>query len=228
MKSKLALQISRQAGMIIFGSMLLYAMVLTDFNADQIDSLFFRHAWHSLAIGILIYLFLQWRLRTVIFRPLQTVLEHGHEMAHGQFRFKHYPQTQNEFDELMHTMNYLSAHLEHSRQTPWTEYANTIDSFLTMIRSREDLPIDVQADLCLVIDNLRNMEWAVSQSLQRNQSTANPDGRLTPPKYSVGSKQNRKRAPSSHASIPRNEDLSCPASNLQQKAECLQTNTTFG
>ncbi|MCB2141354.1 hypothetical protein KQH29_00260 [bacterium] len=167
LKSKFASQVAIQSGLVVLGTMLLYAILQYRWGEASLAELLLRHAWHSLAITILVFLFLQWRLTRLVYHPIESILEHGHEMANGVFRFKRYPTTGNELEDIMHTMNFMAAHLERAKATPWKHYAESIDTFLEMIQSREDLPIEIQAEIKMISDNLHNMEFSVAQHLPR-------------------------------------------------------------
>ena len=106
MRSKLTLQIAVQRAMVIFGGMIAYASWEHWGDSVGASRLLLPHLWHALTLGFLIFMFLQWRLQSLVYRPLAAVSKHGHEMAAGRFRYRAYPKTNNELEEVMWTMNF--------------------------------------------------------------------------------------------------------------------------
>ena len=166
MKSKLARQITLEVAAVILGVMLIYAVFQFLVGEAHPVTLLFRHLWHTVVLGTLVYLMLIWRFQALFLRPLRNVFSHGNEMSKGTFRRREYSKTHNELDQLTGMMNLIAAHLQFVQQTPWSEYADSVEKHLELLRARDDLPMGAYADLGGMRDNLRNMEVAIMQFLE--------------------------------------------------------------
>jgi len=166
MKSTLTRQITIQVALVIFAAMLVYAIF--QYLAGEVHpvTLLLRHLWHTIVLGIMIYAFLLWRLRTLVFRPLQAIFFHGYEMSKGEFRSREYPKTHNEMDQVSGMMNLIAEHLAVIRQTSWKGHADSIERHLESLRARQGLPMDVHDDLAAIRDSLRKMEAAVMRFVE--------------------------------------------------------------
>lgn len=160
MKNKLAQQIAFDVAVVIFGGMLIYAsyQFLTG-EAGPID-LIFRHLWHTVVLGVLVYGFLLLRLRSRILRPLDLLFFHAGEMSRGVFKQCDYPETKNEIDQITSTMNSMAKQLNTVQNASWQDYANVIERHLNGLRGRDGLSPDVRSELMQIRDCLRKMELA--------------------------------------------------------------------
>ena len=77
MKGKLTRQITLQVALVLFGAMLVYAVFQYVAGEARPAILFFRHLWHTVILGLLVYLVLLWRLRSLVFGALEKILLHG-------------------------------------------------------------------------------------------------------------------------------------------------------
>jgi hypothetical protein len=179
MRAKLTYQIALQSALAVFGGMLAYALYQSWSGGVNAFELIGRHAWHSLALGLLIFLFLHWRLKKLVYDPIEAIIEHGQQMAVGTFEYRQYPRTDNELEEIMETMNIIAAHLNLAKQTPWKEYAETMERALRAIRLLWDPPPDLLAEIQMVRDNLRKMEFSISQNLPHKGRERRPAQPLT-------------------------------------------------
>lgn len=166
MKSALARQISIQVALVIFGAMLLYAVLqMVNGEAGPVQ-LLVRHLWHTLALGGLVYVVLLWRLRKLVLGPLQQVFQQGYQMTQGKFEHKEYVRADNEIDRVGDMMNLIAEHLKFLRSTSWKDYADSIERHIEFIKGRDDLPLDVVSDLACVESELRKMEVAIMRFIE--------------------------------------------------------------
>lgn len=166
MKNKLARQITIEVALVIFGGMLVCAAFqhLTG-EAGPVE-LIFRHLWHSVVLGILVYGFLLFRLRSLVLFPLNQLFYHAHDMAKGVFQHEPYQQTHNEIDEVTSMMNRMAEHMKELRETDWKDHADAIELHLEQLREIPELPMEAREELEEVRDSLQKLDVSIMRFVE--------------------------------------------------------------
>lgn len=161
MKNRIARQLTFKVALVIFGGMLVYAAFQYLSGQAGPVELLFRHLWHTVVLGVLIYVFLMLWLRTALLKPINQIVVHANRLSQGVFQRWNYSKSRNEIDQVTAMMNRMADHLNLIKQTSWRKYAETIESHLESLRGREDLPLQVQSELADIRDSLRKMDVAI-------------------------------------------------------------------
>lgn len=158
--SALARQIAVETGLVIFFAMLAYAIFQYLTGQHSPLELLLRHLWHSVVLGLVVYVTLLWRLRHLVLEPLRAVTRHGRELMVGRFVEHDYPRAHNEIDEVGAMMNRMAAHLHTLQGTCWEDYARSMDRHITEVRRQANVSPDVLSDLSSVRRELERLETA--------------------------------------------------------------------
>lgn len=161
MESRIARQLTLNVALVILGGMLIYAAFQYLFEQTSPVELLIRHLWHTVLLGVFIYVFLMMWLRAALLRPLNQIVAHANRLSKGVFQRWNYTKSRNEIDQVTAMMNRLADHLNAIRRTPWMKYAETIESHLESLSDRVDLPLQVHGELADIRDSLRKMDVAV-------------------------------------------------------------------
>jgi hypothetical protein len=171
MKRQLTWRITLAAAAVIFGTMLVWAVVSHDAQRPGPLSMVLEHLGHTVVLGILIYAVLRWRSWSLIVRPIADALLRASPAPNSTLvetiRDAGLPdQVQNEMDSPENVMDVIAAHLEFVKNTGWKNQADSIEFYLDHLQSGVDVPEHLYATLLVTLRHLRNMEAAATRLAQ--------------------------------------------------------------
>ena len=177
-KRALTWRITLAAAAVIFGTMLVWAVVSRDAQRPGPISMVLEHLGHTVVLGILIYAVLRWRSRSLIVRPIADALLHARPTEKptpaetpGDAGLP--DQGQNEMDSPETVMDVIAAHLEFVKNTGWKNQADSIEFYLDHLQSGVDVPEHLYATLLVTLRHLRNMEAAATRLAQTSAEVVN-------------------------------------------------------
>ena len=174
MKTKLTRQITIEVALVVFGGMLIYAIFQYYAGEAIAIDLFVHHLWHTVLLAILIYAVLLYRLRALVFRPLEETFLHAYRMSTGNFEPHEYSTANNEIDDVTRMMNQMAIGLESITRQSWKEYADAMDRHLKYLQGWDKLTPGIHGELTEIRDNLLKMELTIGKVVEAGTRPSGP------------------------------------------------------